>query len=1601
MAMAGSTTNTFVKPALSKRTAPLWMPRSLVSVYKATRDFDTFVHEAASTGVGQGYELPKNAYKAGVSTVDIDLTEPQVALLFPDPNVRAAKKGKATFIERLISICVFFISAITAKVFYDTYYIPVVTWYDIARYSVNAFCDMVGVSIQSVCAAVMFATACVSSFIWDTFVVDSTNWMLAVPLMGVPIIACMLLSRTFSPGAICFAIYASYGWVTRIMQGIGECYTSWVTVPRQYICANYRFPAGSWLCPPAAPTRVQRLMSAVVSLYWWVLPNLRDKLVLQSLGVFVVMYVLLKWLTRRQTIWVVRLRVESQALSVARTQKTRAMQETTSDKVAACPIITHVENHVRVTHARMPIEVRDKYLAVCILVASAWADNRLRIVQATAGEPDVTTPQETTAESRDASGSKKRLLPTRNNQCKPNSWRRSVRVFIKSWFKLFDDIQRGQDRKLPDADEQKEHYSGVVTGPELYNITEGFEGSCEDEVAGVSRHLRQLKSTITDDYLNPVISAEAEARLELATLTICTIVAALAREDFLEILNWALPKKWGSSREKYYQKLVEIGRTTVSPFLSGFVKLGELALPVTKLPRLVGSMGMACCAKDAAVLCSVENLFKRLCPQLVVKGMTQDETNGRFARFCRRAKRLCLKILSIDMSAMDSSWTPGDRKRVRKVMQTIIDVLKDLLEADFQEDYVTQCHGRRVLRWILKYIEVQLAAEDSILFSGERGTSIGNRILMLIIWGAELIRVFGETLGCEKIRRMFFCPPEAKKYSTDEGPSGQHETIDVADDKFPEHPDYDNNLGDGDDATMAIPETMYASREEFILAYEQYFKLVEPCSAWSEGTDLECLSMMCITSGSEQFFIPKVGRNAQRLIAHKINVVPGKHFAEGNPTYIPRPNEWAEIATDLWQRSYALRHTMVSRHMCRAMFEYAFSKAGNIGTVYSDDHKRLGKVDGDRRLADCLEDVRKNAAYHVSSYAMIKATNFDRMNKLHVKEIAALKSEWFSSDSSWSNMELTDDLCANPDVLLTSFPVGPNVGTALGFQAKYVQQCATLQALEQVETSPQLVKPQETRPDMSSPGQSGSSESGAADGETKPPVRAASVLVVKVRSGRDGDNPGRWSSVLCGYEPAGKKRQGWLTIPAGKVEGTETFREAAARELMEEGGLVVDPQKLEFVRKHTCAGFECEQFRINYIDTSAASTLCADRLLDLKFRTGVEIYTEHAPSRIAACLKDTYDGMGYWLPGMLEPDRRPMSGPGPLVRTTAYPSNGPGHVIMRPVGSSPDHSSPQESGLFEVESPVAEAGEMGPADPDLHCHVCPVCSKEYYHSHPHAPGREHKQRRGACTNAGCSNCGNAKKSQDSAAATSSNVSEVRQQAQSRPVNGYGTRGADTSKGKGKGKEIQSGLSTQAVTSNAGKSRASAAESKGQSKGKGESESKHSKVSTPGREAQTAVGAKTPVPDDKANHRTTISALNLQPARATPEKLSLADHNRMMAEMARIGALDLEPSVPVAQEKWRKKVTFDEPHHHSSACPAVTNADYTANWMINHHGSCASEDADPVGSRASGTLATPAGAPTSAEQAGNSGQQVVKADDRRKRPPPGLEDACGVLDTPTA
>jgi hypothetical protein len=99
---------------------------------------------------------------------------------------------------------------------------------------------------------------------------------------------------------------------------------------------------------------------------------------------------------------------------------------------------------------------------------------------------------------------------------------------------------------------------------------------------------------------------------------------------------------------------------------------------------------------------------------------------------------------------MDSSWYPFEKELVVDIVRESVSSVIDILEMtsvpiDPLLDAPNFSERKGQIIWELKDFIVSLDQADGILFSGERGTSIYNRLLVRILRGAEILRFRGKS----------------------------------------------------------------------------------------------------------------------------------------------------------------------------------------------------------------------------------------------------------------------------------------------------------------------------------------------------------------------------------------------------------------------------------------------------------------------------------------------------------------------------------------------------------------------------------------------------------------------------------------------------------------------------------------------------------------------------------------------------------------------------------------------------------------------------------------------------------------------------------------
>jgi len=762
--------------------------------------------------------------------------------------------------------------------------------------------------------------------------------------------------------------------------------------------------------------------------------------------------------------YIVTFRLDAQTYKCICDNVAAAEQEKTAhDAVAALPTLSRTRNAVNDSMGQASEFAIQAYKLVATIVAVAYANmsivaqrpnlddwtpddftNTPDDPSASGRSPIATNPGSNTGSAvahfapRSVQGDSGGKVPEEDEyvalrrrvaQAKPNELRESVTIKVRTQGELQEAVERGHMNPgiLPDADDEHEMISAVIVAPKIIDIIPCAKPCLENEVSGVNRHLRVLKSAVTGKTLKAP-DTTTEARLDMAAGILGEhLYSMLARDPAVmdEVLDYSYPQAWTQDLKDIIGEQVaelEGEGNPVQPFYVGFNKFKELMLPLTKHMRLIGHQKPLGAGVQLPVVGPIERLFKLFLKHLGVKGMTPEEIDERMERFCRSAKKTKWWIVSLDYSAMDSSWTLKDRGRVRKVMSKAMGALqKHIRQKISVVDNVLSAHAeKRKLKWVLTYLTVAMDAIEALLFSGERFTSIGNRIVVLVCRGAELIRIHGE----EKGREMFLQLLEGE---------------------------LDIDAGDGDDEAALVGVDDYESFEHMKLCYEAMHKLIEPSSSFKEPNCLEVLSRYHIKCGQTYYHVAKPNRNLGRMIAFKID----RLSSEGDVRL--RDDELRQIATDLWQRSFSLRHTLVVRQFCRACFDYVCSKmshrAFRKGSKYSADDKRLqnterkagalGTVtDGDVSFDQMRLDVYANVSEDVPGSVMVKIAHFGKgayvdghwqdYPHMTAKQVREEIAAWKRADEEWYEMQFSETHRAYPATLIEDYPVHQCVAKELG-----------------------------------------------------------------------------------------------------------------------------------------------------------------------------------------------------------------------------------------------------------------------------------------------------------------------------------------------------------------------------------------------------------------------------------------------------------------------------------------------------------------------------------------------------------------------------------------
>lgn len=693
-------------------------------------------------------------------------------------------------------------------------------------------------------------------------------------------------------------------------------------------------------------------------------------------------------------------------------------EKTTPDAVAASPAQTKLGNDVQDSAKKMPPVKRIQYMFICKFVLAAYAMDAVElhdvdadgdaVVEELTGTAPLPPPDRLAedAEQRDNKPNMFRMLRQRTCDAPDNELRDSVRIRVRTREELQCLRERGQKVDIPGDDSINDVYSGIQFGPGIMTVTEGMAPNAQNEDRSMHRHVKKLKHPKTKAFI-PDPTPEMEARLQHAAFLMGRHMQAKAVKVLSKIAHFKPPAKWSETMK---DEMPERAAQSVQPnmrgrirnrVLGGFNKLREFMLPLLKHARAIGNLGPVANMEDAMSICPLENLMKECYPHLITKKLTLEECDLRIAKFLKQLQKQKLLPISIDFSAMDSSWTLHDRRRLRMIAEAILEPIRDYLKEELRNyDFVLDAAEKeQTIRWQLRYLEVFMSAEDAILFSGERHTSLFNRWLVLMLEFAEDLRCLGDVEGATAIKA----------------------TLDG---------DRDVTVGDGDDNLQGIPQDRYEDQDEHIQRFADMRKILEPCNEYGELTDAEVLSRFHVLVGGEYFHISKLGRNMGRLLAFKVDIPANQEEDQ----VALNDKQLAMIATDIWQRTHSLKQTMVVRQFARAMMQYCLTKMRDSEqrTFYDEDMKRLGHECGDKSLRECYNDVCETlAGTEISSYAMVKVAHFKDFSTIRKPRVRQEQREWQQAERSWSEMVIDDSHITHPTKLLRDFPIPCSVCRAL------------------------------------------------------------------------------------------------------------------------------------------------------------------------------------------------------------------------------------------------------------------------------------------------------------------------------------------------------------------------------------------------------------------------------------------------------------------------------------------------------------------------------------------------------------------------------------------
>lgn len=574
------------------------------------------------------------------------------------------------------------------------------------------------------------------------------------------------------------------------------------------------------------------------------------------------------------------------ALAIEQGRLNASQERATIQQPSAYPLHTRVTN----VHATsMFADPRDKivYDVVSILAASAKCRNMLSweySARCTAPVVDTIFTEDIVIDIAEARENEFVALSAREFMGDPKPFKDGVTVHMIATQRLDEEAERGN---LPWAElmtAPEEQLGGIQVGPRIVEVTPSLAKSPNNEVAGLSRHWSPPKSKRTGDPLAPSCPEVEAIQDEFAQLAADILAHTLIRErlyaDCLESIR--LPTKWSAEVK---EQMVEYMEQDAPMRAGAMQKLKEIALEVTKLPRMVVSYGTKVQARHCMYVSPVEYLLYTTFKHLGMKHMSLEDQDERIVGFMsnetwdaanmewkpiyvvtRKGTVYRRVLLSTDNSMMDASVTARDRKRFRMAVETIIKHIRSDLSKRYRDPvlWLTEGDMPENMKWYGTFCTLVVKAVDAVEASGERATSIQNRWTKICNRGYCLYKELDENVTDAKevftLWILFDLDLEPECLAED---APRRERVL---NEFLRHGDraYDIGVGDGDDdATkllvkaadkmeylVGVPPRDYhkveqenwRAQQSYVINNEACYKIVEPAFPRPRSDVVEILS---------------------------------------------------------------------------------------------------------------------------------------------------------------------------------------------------------------------------------------------------------------------------------------------------------------------------------------------------------------------------------------------------------------------------------------------------------------------------------------------------------------------------------------------------------------------------------------------------------------------------------------------------------------------------------------------------------------------------------------------------------------------------------------